>query len=189
LKRLATLVALLLLSLSCRGEPPPVSSQVPDFSLTDQHGQPASLRTLAGKPWVAAFMFTRCPTICPRITARMKALQQQAKQRSLPLVFVSFSVDPEHDTPAVLKDYATKQGADQKSWLFLTGDITAIKRTSVEGFKLALDGKADAASEDYGILHGSHLVLVDGSAGIRGYYATNDDAAMKKLLDDAARLD
>jgi protein SCO1/2 len=169
-------------------EPLPTLGRVAGFSLLDQHAHPLSAETLRGKVWVAAFFFTRCPTICPRITRRMKALQVAAARQVPALALVSFSVDPENDTPPALLAYARRFDADSKNWSFLTGDLDVIKRTVVDGFKLALDGKADSAAENGGIIHGSHLVLIDRTLEIRGYYRSDDDEEMTRLLDDAARL-
>ena len=169
-------------------EPLPKLGQVGAFSLLDQNSGSVSAETLRGKVWAAAFFFTRCPSICPRITRRMRALQVAAAQKAPALELVSFSVDPENDTPAVLLAYAQRFDADLKHWAFLTGDLEVVKRTVVDGFKLALDGKADPAAENGGIIHGAHLVLVDRTLAIRGYYRTDDDADMTRLLEDAARL-
>ena len=145
-------------------------------------------QTLKGGIWAAAFMFTRCPTICPRITTRMRELQTAARAKNLPLRLVSISVDPEHDQPAVLKSYAAKYGADLTTWSFLTGDDAVIRKTATEGFKLALEGKADASAEHMGLLHGSHLILVDRELQIRGYFGTMDASDNERLLAAAATL-
>jgi protein SCO1 len=166
----------------------PEYGPVGEFSLRDQTGAAFGSAELRGNVWVAAFMFVRCPTICPVITARMKSLQEQAKARGIPLRLVSITVDPDNDTPEVLRAYATEKGADQSTWHFLTGDYDAIKKTSVQGFKTALEGKADAKKEHYGILHGSHLILLDRENRLRGFYRTSDDAEMARLLEDAKRL-
>jgi protein SCO1 len=184
------LLALSLVLAGCprRSEPLPNLGQLGAFSLLDQSASAVSADTLRGKVWVASFFFTRCPTICPRITRRMKALQVAAKAKAPALSLVSFSVDPENDTPPVLLAYAQRFEADTKNWSFLTGDLEVVKRTVVDGFKLALDGKADPAAENGGIIHGSHLALVDRNLAIRGYYRTDDDEDMARLLADAARL-
>jgi len=176
--------------LGCRkhAEPLPNLGQVGAFSLLDQHGRGVSAQSLRGKVWVAAFFFTHCPTICPRITQRMRSLQVAAAQKGQTLDWVSFSVDPENDTPPVLLAYAKRFDADLKTWSFLTGELAVVKHTVVDGFKLALDGKADPAAENGGIIHGSHLVLVDRTLSIRGYYRTDDDDDMRRILEDAARL-
>src|SRR5713101_367446 len=93
---------------------------VGDFSLTERSGQTVSRADLRGKVWVASFLFTRCCTGCPQITATLAQLQKEL-QGQPDVILVSFSVDPEHDTPKVLKDYAKEWGADPKRWLFLTG--------------------------------------------------------------------
>ena len=193
-------LAVSLLAIGCQRKPEPgqaagaKSGELPKlgvvgaFSLIDQGGATVSAESLRHKVWVAAFFFTRCPTICPRITRRMRALQLATGAMRPPLTLCSFSVDPENDTPPVLLAYAKRFDADLQSWSFLTGDLATVKRTVVDGFKLALDGKPDPAAENGGIIHGSHLVLVDRELTVRGYYRTDDDDAMKQLAEDAARL-
>jgi protein SCO1 len=171
-----------------KSEPLPKLGQLATFALVDQDGKSVTAESLRGRVWVAAFFFTHCPTICPRITRRMRALQVAAAGHAPPLTFVSFSVDPENDTPPVLLAYAKKYEADVRNWSFLTGDLAVVKSTVVDGFKLALDGKPDPAAENGGIIHGAYLVLVDSSLAIRGYYRTDDDAEMKRVLEDAGRL-
>ncbi len=166
----------------------PALGSVGSFSLLDQAGRPVSEATMQSQVWAAAFFFTRCPTVCPRITRRMRDLQQASAKDSVKLQLVSFSVDPENDTPAVLSAYAKQYGAELSTWRFLTGDLEVVRRTSEQGFKLALDGKATQGAEHFGLFHGSHLVLVDGAGQIRGYYRTSEDAQMAQLLNDAALL-
>ncbi|HEX3776734.1 MAG TPA: SCO family protein [Polyangiaceae bacterium] len=180
------LVASLVLGCARKREPLPVLGQLGAFALVDQSGSPITAQSLRGKIWVADFFFTHCPTICPRITRRMRSLQIAAADQ--PITFVSFSVDPENDTPPVLSAYAKQYGADLRNWSFVTGDLAVVKATIVEGFKLALDGKADPGAANGGIIHGSHLVLVDQNLAIRGYYRSDDDDEMKRLLDDARSL-
>lgn len=188
LSRRLFLLASLGAGCKAKQEPLPDLGKVPAFALTDQRGQAFTRETLAGKVWVAAFMFTRCPTVCPRITRRMAELQQRAKERALPIHLVSFSVDPEHDTPPVLTEYAKRYGADVATWSFVTGNYSVISETAVRGFKMALEGRADASAPDFGILHGSHLVLVDGAGTMRGFYRTDDAAEIERLLGDLNRL-
>jgi len=166
----------------------PALGSVGSFALTDQAGRSVSEGTLRGQVWAAAFFFTRCPTVCPRITRKMREVQQAAAKDSVKLQFVSFSVDPENDTPPVLAAYAKQYQADLTSWRFLTGDLEVVRKTSEQGFKLALDGKATPGAEHFGLFHGSHLVLVDGQGQIRGYYRTSEDEQLGQLLKDAARL-
>ena len=174
-------------SFGCRraADLPPLGS-VGTFSLTDQAGRAVKAESMRGQVWAAAFFFTRCPTVCPRITRRMRDLQQAAAKDDVKLQLVSFSVDPDNDTPAVLTAYAKQYNADLATWRFLTGDLEVVRKTSEHGFKLALDGKATAGAEHFGLFHGSHLVLVDGAGQIRGYYRTSEDSQMAQLLKDAA---
>jgi protein SCO1/2 len=176
------------LSSACRRTPLPELGNVGEFQLTDQAGRAVNATTLRGKVWAAAFFFTRCPTVCPRITRRMLELQKAAKHDNVPLELVSFSVDPENDTPEVLTAYAKQYGADLASWRFLTGDLEVVRKTSEQGFKLALDGKPTPGAEHLGLFHGSHLVLVDAAGQIRGYYRTSEDEQMAQLLKDVASL-
>ena len=158
------------------------------FWLTDQAGRSFSEQSLNGQVWVAAFMFTRCPTICPELTRRMRYLQEQAQARKVNLHLLSFSVDPENDTPEVLRNYAAQYSADTASWSFLTGDNSVIRKAAEEGFKIGVDGTLQAGAEHYGITHGTHLVLLDGTRTIRGYYQSSEPAKLAQLLDDAAAL-
>lgn len=161
---------------------------VPAFSLTSQNGHSVTRDELLGRIWVANFVFTRCPSVCPMLTAKFHALQ--GKLRDLEGVrFVSLSVDPEYDTPEVLKAYAERFEADPERWLFLTGPLTEIERTIVKGFKVHRGqpepNELDPSLTD--IMHGEHFVLVDPEGTIRGYYPS-DDAGLKELEHDIRAL-
>jgi protein SCO1 len=158
---------------------------VPPFAMVDQSGKPFSDQTMRGKTWAAAFVFTRCPSACPRVTKVMRNVQVQAAEHRVELRLVSFTVDPDNDTPEVLLRYAGEYGADLSSWSFVTGDARAVKETAERGFKVAVDGTADPSKADFGITHGTQLVLVDRNARIRGYYTTADEQAQKDLVNDA----
>ena len=166
-------------------EPPPVLGEVPDFALVNRDGQPVRRADLAGAPWIADFIFTRCGASCPMMSLRMARLERELPA-DLGVRFVSISVDPEHDTPEVLQEYAESFGAPGR-WLFLTGDKPQIYRLSKEGFKLALDD-AMPVSPDEPILHSTRFVLVDGQGKIRGYYEAFDEEALKKLRADLEAL-
>jgi protein SCO1/2 len=101
---------------------------------------------------------------------------------------VCFSVDPEYDTPQVLKAFGERYGADFERWSLLTGDSETIQRTVTESFKVGLEGSIDESKEHLGITHGSHLVLVDRQLTIRGYYRSQDEDKMREILLDAAAL-
>jgi protein SCO1/2 len=99
---------------------------------------------------------------------------------------VSISIDPDNDTPAVLRGYAAQYGADTATWSFLTGDAKAIRATAEQGFKIAAEGTADPSKADFGITHGTQLVLVDRTLHIRGYYPS--DTPLNPLLQAASSL-
>lgn len=161
---------------------------IPAFALTDQSGRPVSNASLKNKVWAAAFVFTRCPTACPRVTRAMRAVQLAAAEKKVPLLLVSFSIDPDNDTPDVLRKYATEYGADLSTWSFVTGDAGKIRDTAEKGFKIAVEGTADPSRSDFGITHGTQLVLIDAKGHIRGYYATNDEQALRDLVVDAGKV-
>jgi protein SCO1 len=161
--------------------------RVPGFSLLDQRGQPVTDATLRGAPWVANFVFTRCPSACPLLTAKFKALQASVKRADVR--FVSISVDPAHDTPQVLAAYAARFGADPARWLFLTGPLAEIEKTVVEGFKIHIGEPAPSDNDPnlIEIMHGEHFVLVDAEGVIRGYYRA-EPAGLEQLNSDLAGL-
>ena len=182
-------VACVVFLAGCRKEADlPRYGKVPAFSLVDQSAAPVTAGSFEGKVWAAAFMFTRCPTICPAVTRAMRSVQEEAADEGVALHLVSFTVDPDNDTPEVLRDYATQYGADTSSWSFLTGDYNVVKTTAEQGFKMALSGKADEKREHFGITHGSHLVLVDPHLQIRGFYRSSEPEALSRLVKDAGLL-
>lgn len=157
-------------------QPPPVLGVVPDFSLTDQAGNSVSKKDLAGLVWIADFIYTGCSAACPMLT---QSLSEAGKE--LPSVrLVSFTVDPETDTPERLKEYAERFGAKPESWSFLTGEVEKVRSTVSEGFKLSLQ---KASETD--IFHSEKLVLVDRQGRIRGYF--DSDPQGRELLKKAVR--
>jgi protein SCO1 len=169
------------------GPEPPRLGSVPAFRLVERSGRPLSLADLRGRPWVADFIFTQCGGACPAMTARMARLRRDV---SPDVQFVSFTVDPAHDTPEVLARYAANFRADE-GWLFVTGPAKDLYALSVAGFKLAameVPPGEQAAGGDGPFLHSSKLVLVDGAGVIRGYYDSTDEAAMRTLATDTAAL-
>jgi protein SCO1/2 len=168
--------------------PPPVLGQVPAFALTNRDGRPVTLASLAGRPWIADFVFTRCAASCPMMTARLARLGKELPSGK-PVRRVSFTVDPAHDTPEVLTRYAASFQAPA-DWLFLTGPEADLHRLSREGFKLAIDvPKGDPGSTVEPILHSTRFVLVDGEGRIRGYYDGEDEEAMRRLVGDLRAVD
>ncbi|HEX9101773.1 MAG TPA: SCO family protein [Polyangia bacterium] len=164
--------------------------EVPAFALTDAAGQPFGTQQLDGKVWIADFIFTTCPSVCPRMTGDMSRLQTWLVDRALDgrVLLVSISVDPGRDTPAKLRAYAEQFHARPGTWTFATGSQQAIEDAVVRGFKIAVSREKDDSEDGFAIVHGTKFVLVDGKRQIRGYYDSSDGAAMAKLRSDAAAL-
>ena len=156
---------------------------VPGFQLTNQNGQPFGSAQLSGKIWIADFIYTTCPGPCPMISSRMSELQKPLQKTDVHLV--SFSVDPDKDTPEVLRGYADKLQAEPGRWDFLTGAKPAIYKLSHDGFKLAVSDGSDAQGIP---VHSTRIVLVDRHGQIRGYYDATEPEAITKLLADTNHL-
>jgi protein SCO1/2 len=162
----------------------PVLATLPEFHLIDQHGAAFGLEQMRGSPWIANFVFTRCPSICPTFTSQMASLEKEAAQKKIAVRFVSFSVDPGHDTPEVLTAWAKEHAVD---WTLLTGTVDQIQSTVVGGLKIA--AKPIGPDDDLAsVFHGTHFVLIDASGHIRGYYDSSDEARVAAILPDAAKL-
>lgn len=188
---------------SGRSQELPVYGEVAAFTLTGSTGREVSSSELGGQVWVANFMFTRCRTICPMMSAEMARL---AGELATELRLVSFTIDPEHDTPEVLADYAERFGADEDRWIFLTGDKATIYDLTRQSFHLGVvetsgeeelarsagandpapGGNGNAALDPF--IHSSRIVLVDQQGRIRGYYDSGDPERMKALRADARAL-
>ena len=156
---------------------------VPIFQLTNQNGQPFGSGQLAGKIWIADFIYTTCPGPCPMISGRMSELQKPLEKSDVHLI--SFSVDPEKDTPPVLRGYAVKLQAEPGRWDFLTGSKSAIYKLSHDGFKLAVSDGNGAQGLP---VHSTRMVLVDRHGQIRGYYDATEPEAITNLLADTNHL-
>lgn len=143
---------------------------VPDFALKDDTAKTVRRADLAGKPWVAAFIYASCPGQCPMMTAKMKALRARLPEAFL----VSFSVDGA-DTPEKLAAYKKTYGAD---WLFLTGGKGVVAGLCKDGFKLAVADGLDPADP---IIHSDKLVLVDRDSRVRGFFDPSDKAHLAAL--------
>lgn len=159
----------------------PVYYEAPRFALTDQNERTVTDAQLRGDVWVAMVFFTHCPDICPGMMQRLVDLQEAVKDPRVKLV--SFSIDPERDTPRQLKQYADTLGADSSRWMLLTGTSDAMF-AAAEGLKLS----ASPAQGDKPIAHTNRMLLVDQTGHVRGVYDSSDDASMSNLANDARRL-
>jgi protein SCO1/2 len=156
---------------------------VPEFRLTNQNGQPFGSAELKGKIWIADFVFTSCPGPCPIISSRMAETQKPLENSDVHLV--SFTVDPETDTPEVLRDYAARLHAREGRWDFLTGNRDTIYDLIFHGFKLAVAASGDQEGVP---VHSTRAALVDRKGTIRGYYDMTTPDGTTKLIADANHL-
>ena len=156
---------------------------VPEFQFTNQDGQPFGSAQLQGKIWIAGFIFTTCPGPCPMISSRMSEMQRPLENSDVHLV--SFTVDPETDTPEVLRGYAERLEARPGRWDFLTGSETALYSLIQDGFKL---GVSDGAEEMGVPVHSTRAALVDRKGVIRGYYDLTAPDTVAKLIADTSHL-
>jgi protein SCO1 len=155
---------------------------IPEFRLQNQEGIPFGTEELQGKIWVAHFIFTRCPGPCLAMTRNMVALQEKLGKES-PVHFVTFTVDPENDTPAVLKFYGENHAADWGRWTFLTGERSVMHELILNGFKLSV---AEATPEELPITgpytHSTLFVVVDKNGKTAGYLEGTSEDFLEKML-------
>lgn len=160
----------------------PVLWEVPHFAFEDAEGQVIRDSSLQGHVWVADFIFTRCTSVCPVITAEMTLLRRTI--RSPGVRFVSFSIDPEFDTPDVLKAYATRWEGDPR-WLLVRPEPA-----QVADFARAMHVPFERSPDpEEPLLHTSLFFLVDRSGRVRGLYGSLDEPAVLRLVADANQLD
>lgn len=196
------LLILLAVLVGCGGRRPPATPAeepapdldypVGEFAFVDQDGNRFTDKDLRGKVWVASFVFTRCAGPCPSVSATMTRLQAELPDDPANLKLVTFTVDPDHDSPDELKQYAKARGADPRRWVFLTGDRRAVDDLMRSRFKLAVERK-DVPDPGPGrpvdhdaIGHGTRLFVVDRAGVIRGSY---DGLADDRFPDAAERFE
>lgn len=159
---------------------------VPPFNFIDEDGNPFGDKDTEGKILIVDFFFTRCTSICPRMSAQMQQLQLRLdKPRYNDVLFLSHTVDPEHDTPEVLKAYAKRLQADSTRWKFLTGNAPDIYRQGNLGYLLTAN--VDSAAAEM-FVHSPQFVLVDKQRHIRGMFDGTDTDAMHDLVTDLKAL-
>lgn len=191
LKVLGLLIALSLILAACGGEKieTNMSEDVIDFEFTTQDNEKLSLDDLKGKYWIADFVFTNCTTVCLPMTTNMSELQDMMEEEGLNehVELVSFSVDPDRDTPEALKDYAESYDADLKNWTFLTGyDFETIKELSIKSFKSLLAAPPEGDDQ---VTHGTRFYLVNPEGEVIKNYNGVESANLHTLMDDLKKLD
>jgi protein SCO1 len=156
------------------------------FQLEASSGRIVTQADLSERVWISAFVFTRCPLSCPRISSAMKGLQSRLARTNV--LLVSISVDPEYDTPPILAAYAQRFGALEDRWWFLTGSKSSVHELIQKQFKLAL-AETTAADRDEGaemISHSDRLALVD-RGQIVGFFDSSDGESLDALVAEASR--
>lgn len=201
----AAVVAVVLLralSSSVEAKELPVYWDLPSFSFTDQLGRPVTSESFRGKVIVANFVFTNCTAFCPTVLSpRMQELQERLRGDGLlgrDVMLLSFSVDPEQDTPEILRAYADKYGADPEVWRFLTGSVDEMERVVTMELKLGFqkieqpvehthpDGSAHA--HNYDVTHTNRFMLVDRQGRVRALLDGVYDWRLDGVLNDVRRL-
>lgn len=152
---------------------------VPNASLVSEAGKPVQLASMNGYVTVYDFIFTNCAASCPVMTRSMQLVTKKIDP-ALPVRFVSISVDPARDTPAVLQEYARRVRNNDTRWTFLTGDPQTVTRLSIDGFKLA-------ATTDT-LLHSAKFAIADKTGTIREYYSGIDDDSVEHVVDSVRDL-
>ncbi|TLS38351.1 SCO family protein [Pseudalkalibacillus caeni] len=179
------LVGALVLSACGKDVPNDLDWKVQDFAYTDQNGKELGLSDLKGKVWIADFIFTNCDTVCPPMTANMAEIQQKLEEKGLDYEIVSFSVDPERDTPEALTEFAGKFDADLSSWHFLTGyKLDEIEEFAKNSFKAAVS--ADPNSDQF--LHGTSFYLVNKEGTVVKKYSGVSNVPTEEIVEDVAAL-
>jgi protein SCO1/2 len=167
------------LVVSCSKPALPDYGLIPHFTLTDSNGQPFDSQSLHGKVWVSDFIYTNCPGPCPRMTSQMHQVEQQVNGYE-DVRLVSFSVDPDRDTPAALTAFAHRFGGPTPQWYFLTGSPATLHLLARNVFKIG-----DLVSV---MDHSTKFMLVDKTGHLRGYYSSFDPEGIAALLSDLKRL-
>ena len=157
----------------------PIISKIPEFDLVDQNSKQFTLENVQGNVWLADFIFTPCSGPCPIMTERMSMVQHDLLEIDK-LKFVSFTVNPDYDTPEVLKKYAQRFDVDDSSWSFVTGKYDQIQELIADGFKMG-------DTEEI-VFHSTRFALVDHEGNLRGYYSGTEPAEHEILMRDIQSL-
>lgn len=138
-------------------------AQAPDFKFIDQNQDTISEKDYQKKVYLVEFFYSTCPTICPIMNANLVEIAEEFKDRD-DFGIASFSIDPTHDTPEVLQEYAEQHGIEHPNWHLMTGDIKQIYDLAFDGFKLIAE---EDPNEPGGIMHDGLFVLIDQDGYIR----------------------
>jgi protein SCO1/2 len=168
----------------------PKISTIPPFELNERSGKIISNRDLLGKVWVADFVYTMCPGPCPLVTAEMAKIQQ-AVANDPHVQLVTFTVDPQTDTPPVLAAYADKFHADANKWWFLTGPEKPLYDLIERGFLQAVEDDRGQSQPNgqFTVTHSTNFALIDANGIMRGNYKSQDPEDCQQMLTDIGLLE
>lgn len=142
---------------------------VTEFTLTERSGRKISSTELAGRPYLASFFYSNCPTECVQQNTKLGELAREFADQEFS--FLSISCEPDIDHPARLREYADKFRPPSKAWLFLTGDLTYTRRIGAEMFQVPVDLRS----------HTERLIAIDRNGKLRGHFNWKDPAQMTAL--------
>ena len=164
--------------------PPPLPKlyKIPEFNLLNSFGKPYGSKDLKGRIYIANFMFTSCPTVCPKQMQKLQEIQKRIRGLNKKVRITTFSVHPEIDTPKVLYKYARKLQANPFVWSFLTGPKESLKTLITGGFKVPIEHSSQESTL-FDIVHSEKFVLVDADGWVRGYYPTNKFSLNQMMVD------
>ncbi len=160
---------------------------IADFEFFDTEGKVVTKADLLGKPWIVCFVFTHCAATCPMVTGSMRELQDRLKDCDFRLV--TLTVDPERDTPEVLKGYGESRGADFSKWMFLGGDKVATYKLIHGSFKMPVQETIGKDRQPgYEFIHSNNIMLVDAAGVVRGKFDATKGEAMSALRREIQKL-
>ncbi len=161
-----------------------VAHTIPNFAFVSQYGDTVTNKTLAGKIYVADFFFVTCPTICPKMKTQLKRVYEKFRDNP-DVAFLSHTIDPAHDSVAVLREFAQNLGVTGKQWLFVTGDREKIFQIGQESYMVSASADPSAPG---GAVHSGAFILVDKDRHIRGMYDGTTVEGTDKLMADIETL-
>lgn len=167
------------------GENDTVFQTIPEFEYLNQDSTMIKSSDMKGKVWVTEFFFCTCPTICPVMTTQMKRLNAMTKDLENEIQYISFTINPEHDTPHVLQKYIKKNGITASNWQFLTGDEDRTHELGVEYFMVHANADESAPG---GYAHSPAFTLVDKEGYVRGVYIGTDTEQVNQMEKDIRKL-
>ncbi|MEK5069138.1 SCO family protein [Sporosarcina sp. FSL K6-1508] len=177
-------LALIILISACGSEPQNSKKIVP-FSYSDQNGKPFGTEELAGKVWIADFIFTKCKTVCSPMTNEMASLQKKIKGEGIQVEFVSFTVDPTIDSPKALKNYLLQFTDDESNWHALTGYTQEVIEVFAREQFQTIVQKPTTSNQ---VIHGTNFYLIDQHGRIVNEYNYVDASYVKELMKDIKKL-